>query len=86
MRASAPVQQRAKELCQSMIQVERILWGCLRGRWLAKIKLRFIDPTGHIMDQCGGASSLGDNWWKKRQEKLIVSRMYQNCLLADRRN
>jgi RHS repeat-associated protein len=32
----------------------------------------FVDPTGHMADQCGGggAFSMGEEWWKKRQEKL----------------
>jgi RHS repeat-associated protein len=29
-----------------------------------------VDPTGHMLDQGGGAASMGDDWWKKRQEKL----------------
>jgi hypothetical protein len=31
---------------------------------------KFVDPTGHMLDQGGGASSMGDDWWKQRQEKL----------------
>jgi tRNA(adenine34) deaminase len=27
------------------------------------------DPTGHMLDQGGGAASMGDDWWKKRQDK-----------------
>jgi hypothetical protein len=29
----------------------------------------FVDPTGHMADRGGGASSMGDDWWKKRQDK-----------------
>jgi hypothetical protein len=31
--------------------------------------VKFVDPTGHMLDQGGGASSMGDDWWKKRQDK-----------------
>ena len=31
-----------------------------------------VDPTGHMLDPGGGggAFSMGDDWWKKRQDKL----------------
>jgi RHS repeat-associated protein len=29
----------------------------------------FVDPSGHMADQGGGASSMGEDWWKNRQEK-----------------
>jgi RHS repeat-associated protein len=30
----------------------------------------FVDPTGHMADRGGGASSMGDKWWENRQKKL----------------
>ncbi len=32
--------------------------------------VKFIDPTGHMADRGGGASSMGDKWWENRQKKL----------------
>jgi RHS repeat-associated protein len=34
--------------------------------------VRYVDPTGHMLDQGGGGSSMEDDWWKKRQEKQIA--------------
>jgi RHS repeat-associated protein len=33
--------------------------------------VKFVDPTGHMVDQSGGggAFSMGEEWWKKRQDK-----------------
>jgi hypothetical protein len=30
----------------------------------------FVDPTGHMVDQGGGASSMGNKWWEDRQKRL----------------
>jgi RHS repeat-associated protein len=30
----------------------------------------FVDPTGHMADRGGGAASMGEDWWRKSQEKL----------------
>jgi RHS repeat-associated protein len=30
----------------------------------------FVDPSGHMVDRGGGVASMGEDWWKKRQEKL----------------
>jgi RHS repeat-associated protein len=30
----------------------------------------FVDPSGHMADRGGGASSMGDDWWKKRGDKI----------------
>jgi very-short-patch-repair endonuclease len=46
IRASAPLQQRAKELRQRMTPAERILWERLRDRRLAGIKFRRQHPIG----------------------------------------
>jgi very-short-patch-repair endonuclease len=48
IRASAPLQQRAKELRQHMTPAERILWERLRDRRLAGIKFR----RQHSIDAC----------------------------------
>ncbi len=51
IRASAPVQQRAKELRQCMTPAERILWERLRDRRLACIKFRRQHPIdAYIVD------------------------------------
>jgi very-short-patch-repair endonuclease len=51
MRASASVQQRAKELRQHMTPAERILWERLRDRRLAGLKFRRQHPIGaYIVD------------------------------------
>jgi very-short-patch-repair endonuclease len=44
IRASAPVQQRAKQLRQSMTPAEQILWERLRNRRLAGFKFRRQHP------------------------------------------
>ncbi len=33
--------------------------------------VKFVDPTGHMADQGGGggAFSMGEEWWKKKQDK-----------------
>jgi very-short-patch-repair endonuclease len=49
IRASAPVQPRAKELRQSMTSAERILWERLRDRRLAGIKFRRQHPIGSFI-------------------------------------
>jgi very-short-patch-repair endonuclease len=46
MRAFAPVQQRARELRQSMTPAEQILWERLRDRLLSGIKFRRQHPIG----------------------------------------
>jgi very-short-patch-repair endonuclease len=46
IRASTPVQQRAKELRQSMTLAERILWEHLLGCQLAGLKFRRQHPIG----------------------------------------
>jgi hypothetical protein len=28
----------------------------------------FVDPTGHMADRGGGASSMGEDWWNKRAD------------------
>jgi RHS repeat-associated protein len=38
----------------------------------------FVDPSGHLADQGGGASSMGEDWWKKRQDKLEKSEFARN--------
>jgi very-short-patch-repair endonuclease len=51
MRASASVQQRAKELRLTMTLAERILWERLRARRLAGIKFRRQHPIiAYIVD------------------------------------
>jgi very-short-patch-repair endonuclease len=51
IRTSAPVQQRAKELRQSMTRAERNLWDRLRDRMLAGNKFRRQHPIGaYIVD------------------------------------
>jgi RHS repeat-associated protein len=37
---------------------------------MANNPVRYIDPSGHMADAGGGASSMGEDWWRKRQEKL----------------
>jgi RHS repeat-associated protein len=32
--------------------------------------VKFVDPTGHMLDQGGGAASMGNDWWRNRQEKF----------------
>jgi very-short-patch-repair endonuclease len=46
IRASAPVQQRAKELRQTMTPAEQILWEHLRDRRLSGLKFRRQHPIG----------------------------------------
>jgi very-short-patch-repair endonuclease len=46
IRASDPVQKRAKELRQTMTPAERILWERLRNRQLAGLKFRRQHPVG----------------------------------------
>jgi RHS repeat-associated protein len=40
--------------------------------------LVFVDPTGHVADKGGGAASMGEDWWRKRQEKLSLLNNHSN--------
>jgi RHS repeat-associated protein len=42
--------------------------------------VKFVDPTGQMADQGGGggAFSMGEEWWKKRQEKLDKAERAKN--------
>jgi hypothetical protein len=40
-----------------------------------------VDPTGHVLDQGGGASSMGDDWWKNRQTTTKKTQTHNDPLL-----
>ena len=37
----------------------------------------YNDPSGHAHDAGGGAASMGDDWWKKREYKLAIIDKYK---------
>jgi RHS repeat-associated protein len=43
--------------------------------------VKFVDPTGHMLDQGGGASSMGDDWWRNRQTTTKKTQTHNDPLL-----